>query len=66
MQTALSLINQAYEEGWEELDLSGMELTEFPPENDRRIVCCKTIELLVFIKENLPHSLFKIQYSPLN
>ncbi len=32
MQTALSLINQAYEEGWEELDLSGMELTELPPE----------------------------------
>ena len=35
MPTALSLINQAYEEGWEELDLSGMELTELPPEDDR-------------------------------
>ena len=35
MQTALSLINQAYEEGWEEMDLSGMELTELPPEGDR-------------------------------
>ena len=35
MQTALSLINQAYEEGWEEMDLSGMELTELLPESDR-------------------------------
>lgn len=50
----------------EELDLSGMELAELLTEIDRRIVCCKTIELLVFIKENFPHSLFKIQYSPLN
>ena len=32
MKTALSLINQVYEEGWEELDLLGMELTELPPE----------------------------------
>jgi internalin A len=35
MNAALSLINQAYEEGWEELDLSGMELTELPPEDER-------------------------------
>ena len=35
MPTALSLIKQAYEENWEELDLSGMELTELPPEDDR-------------------------------
>jgi hypothetical protein len=35
--TALSLINQAYEEGWEELDLSGMELTELSLEGDRSI-----------------------------
>ena len=37
MKTALSLINQAYEEGWEELDLSGMELTELPPEIGRLV-----------------------------
>ena len=35
MPTALSLVNQAYEEGWEELDLSGMDLTELLPARDR-------------------------------
>jgi hypothetical protein len=31
MNTALSLIHQAYEEGWEELDRTGVKLTELPP-----------------------------------
>jgi|GEM_PF-2211919 len=37
MATVFSFINQAYEEGWEELDLSGMELTELSLEGDRSI-----------------------------
>jgi hypothetical protein len=35
MNTALSLIHQANEEGWEALDRAGMELTQLQPENDR-------------------------------
>ena len=32
MQDVRSLIHQAHTENWEELDLSGMNLTELPPE----------------------------------
>ena len=32
MQDVRSLIHQAHTENWEELDLSGMNLTKLPPE----------------------------------
>jgi hypothetical protein len=35
MQDLLSLIRQARDENWEELDLSGMGLTELPMVSDR-------------------------------
>ena len=34
-EALLSLIAQAHDEQWEELDLSGMELTELPKEIGR-------------------------------
>ena len=38
---ALALINQAYDEQWEELNLSGMGLTELPMDDGRS----ETIEI---------------------
>ncbi len=70
MNTALSLIHQAYEEGWEELDLSGMELTELPPEIGklvqlRRLILGKWDAVksdgIGNLLTQLPHELWELQ-----
>ena len=43
MQDVRSLIHQAHTENWEELDLSGMNLTELPPE----IACLTGVKSLI-------------------
>ena len=49
MQDARSLIHQAHTENWEELDRSGMNLTELPPE----IVCLTGLRSLILGKEEV-------------
>ena len=51
----LSLINQAYYEQWEELDLSGMGLRDLPKEIDR-LTGLKTLVLGKWDKENFKYS----------
>ena len=46
MQDARSLIHQAHTENWEELDLSGMDLTELLPE----IACLTGLRSLILGK----------------
>ena len=49
MQDVRSLIHQAHTENWEELDLSGMNLTELPPE----IACLTELRSLILGKEEV-------------